>query len=102
MGECGVDVVLGEDHRRLDFDYVVERAVGAQQHAPLAHLVDYPPRLVGRRLEGPGGVGAAHSRDAQGAQGLARLIPALGEALLAKLNVVAGIALGLRRKQVVR
>ena len=30
---------------------------------------------------------------AQGAQGLARLIPALGEALLAKLNVVAGIAL---------
>jgi len=30
---------------------------------------------------------------AQGAQGLARLIPALGEALLAKLNVVAGVAL---------
>ena len=30
---------------------------------------------------------------AQGSQGLARLIPALGEALLAKLNVVAGIAL---------
>jgi hypothetical protein len=30
---------------------------------------------------------------AQGAQGLARLIPALGEALLARLNVVGGIAL---------
>ncbi|MDA0334406.1 MAG: lactate racemase domain-containing protein [bacterium] len=30
---------------------------------------------------------------AQGAQGLARLIPALGEALLGRLNVIAGIAL---------
>ena len=30
---------------------------------------------------------------AQGAQGLARLIPALGAALLARLNVVAGVAL---------
>jgi hypothetical protein len=30
---------------------------------------------------------------AQGAQGLSRLVPALGEALLARLNVVAGIAL---------
>jgi len=30
---------------------------------------------------------------AQGAQGLARLIPALGEALLTRLNVVAGVAL---------
>ncbi|HIG15897.1 MAG TPA: DUF2088 domain-containing protein [Candidatus Handelsmanbacteria bacterium] len=36
------------------------------------------------------GASMAH---AQGAQGLARLVPALGEALLGKLNVVAGIAL---------
>ena len=47
-----VDVRFLEHHGGLDLDDVPKRPVGAQQHAAVAHGIDYAAGLLPSRLEG--------------------------------------------------
>src|ERR1039457_738853 len=48
-----VDVVFAQHHRRFALDDVVERAIGAEQNAPLLHPVDEVRRFGGGGRERP-------------------------------------------------